>query len=226
MSLEPQLVRAIFLDVGGTLYSCSAMDQQYPLRLYSLLSATKGLSFDDAKELFTRTERALKGERGHTTKVHVMEALGYSRDQVHAAYGTVDPARFLSPSPALSEMLAVLGSRFPLGIISNYRLFHVRDILEALQIPEVLFSWMITEDTVREIKPSKEPFLRAIELAQRPPEECVFVGDSPTKDMRPAKQAGMKTILVLADPSVQDCEFADASVESIMSLGELFRATH
>lgn len=214
--------RAIFFDVGGTLYSCPAMDQQYPKTLLSLLSLTKGISLDEANELFGRTESILKSEEKHVTKVRVMEALGYSRDQVHAAYSTVTPSSFLAPSPILKEMLATIAERIPLGIISNYRLSHVKDILEVLDVPPHIFSWMVTEDIVREIKPNLEPFFRAAELAHLAPSQCVFVGDSATKDMYPARQVGMGTILVKKDPKPQDLASADAIIDSVECLGDIF----
>ena len=74
------------------------------------------------------------------------------------------------------------------------------------------------EDTVKEIKPDPEPFLKAIELSECAPEECVYVGDSPTKDMRPAKEVGMMTVLVKKNPSEKDMMHADAVISSVKDI--------
>lgn len=42
-------------------------------------------------------------------------------------------------------------------------------------------------------KPSKEPFLRMVEKLGLTPQDCLFVGDNPSRDIKGAKEVGMKT---------------------------------
>jgi len=51
------------------------------------------------------------------------------------------------------------------------------------------------EDTLR-TKPSPEPFLFAASKLGLPASKCVFVGDKPFTDIKGAKAAGMRTVLV------------------------------
>ena len=49
---------------------------------------------------------------------------------------------------------------------------------------------------VKEPKPNLEGFNKMIELSKEQPQNLLYVGDSIEKDIRPAKQVGIKTCLV------------------------------
>ena len=91
-------------------------------------------------------------------------------------------------------------------------------IFSALGLSEEQIILMVTEDILKEIKPHPEPFLKAIELSGYSANECLYVADSPTKDIHPAKEVGMMTILVKTNPEPQDLKFADGSIKSIKDL--------
>lgn len=56
-----------------------------------------------------------------------------------------------------------------------------------------LFDVVITFDDTREKKPSSRPFLKALKALKLKPEEALFVGDWPERDIKGAKALGMKT---------------------------------
>jgi HAD superfamily hydrolase (TIGR01549 family) len=118
----------------------------------------------------------------------------------------------------LREALTLLSKKYTLGIISNYTYPLMLRILKGLDLPETLFSFIVTADMVTEVKPSHEPLLKALELANAKPAECLFVGDSPNKDMLPAKEVGMKTILVSRDPTPEDLKNTDASITDVKQI--------
>jgi FMN phosphatase YigB (HAD superfamily) len=148
-----------------------------------------------------------------------MEALGYTRKQVHDAFCQVDPGVFLTRNPQLSQFLTRLSERFKLGIITNFRMSHVESILDVLGVDIGIFDVVITEDTTAQIKPHKEPFTKAVELAGLTPQQCVYVADSLTKDLAPAKSIGMKTILVSGRGAVTAAP-ADAVIPDVFDLTE------
>jgi putative hydrolase of the HAD superfamily len=189
-------IKTIFFDIADTLYSNEAMEAAYPAKLVELLATERNISQDEAKALLKETSEKLKGTVKHVTKVRAMAELGYDRAQVHEAFCKVDPAEFLSSDKELDAVVAQLATKYKLGIISNFKRSHVVEILEALGLSPGWFPWLVTEDIVTEIKPDHEPFLKAIELSGYTAGECLYVGDSPTKDMRPAKEVGMATILI------------------------------
>ena len=72
------------------------------------------------------------------------------------------------------------------------------------------------DDTPR-TKPSPEPFLLAASKLGLPASKCVFVGDKPFTDIKGAKAAGMRTILVMRrDWGVS--ERADFAVSSLAEI--------
>lgn len=213
-----QNIKAIFFDVGDTLYTNEDLEKEYPRQLYKLLSETKGISEDQAKKLFKETAEKLKQTEKHVTKVRTMAELGYTREQTHGAFCKVDPHQFLTKNSELDAAISQLAQKFKLGLISNFKRYHLVQILEALGLHEELFPLMVTEDVVQEIKPALEPFKKAVELAQTAADEVLYVGDSPGKDMRPAKEVGLKTILLRANPLPEDMTNADASIASVHEL--------
>lgn len=216
-----QNIKAIFFDVGDTLYSNEDMEKEYPRQLYKLISQTKGIDKDQAKQLLKDTTEKLKRTQKHVTKVRAMEELGYTRAQTHEAFCKVNPSDFLITDGQLDATIAQLAQKYKLGIISNFKKSHMLQIFSALGLSENLLPLMVTEDIVTEIKPAHEPFLKAIALSGYKPEECLYAGDSPGKDMRPAKEVGMMTVLVKKSPEEEDLTYADEKISSVEELPNL-----
>jgi HAD superfamily hydrolase (TIGR01549 family) len=214
-------IKTIFFDIGDTLYSNEDLEKEYPRKLYDLLCSTKNISRDEAKALLKETTEKLKQTEKHVTKVRAMTELGYSRAQCHEAFCTVDPYQFLSKDAQLDETIVKLSKKYKLGILSNFKISHVKQILGALGLKDTYFSFWVTEDIVTEIKPALEPFQKAAELSGFTANECLYVGDSPSKDMRPAKEVGMTTVLVKVNPSDDDLANADAYITSVTELPSL-----
>jgi putative hydrolase of the HAD superfamily len=58
-----------------------------------------------------------------------------------------------------------------------------------------IFDVVITLDDTGIKKPSPEPFLKALELLNTRPGETIMVGDWPERDIKGAKELGIKTVL-------------------------------
>ena len=72
-----------------------------------------------------------------------------------------------------------------------------------------------------DIKPALEPFQKAIEFTGAIAEECMYVGNSPSKDMRPAKDVGMSTVLIASHPTQEDLENADEQLTDVKDIVRL-----
>jgi len=214
-------VNTIFFDAGDTLYVYPAMEAEYPQRLLELISTTRGVEITQAEKMLTEATQKLKGSVKHVTKVRAMAELGFTRPQVHDAFCKVDPRKYLSKDSELISVMNTLAHNYDLGVISNFRLSHLEEIPDALGLAKDVFCWMVTEDIVDEIKPAPEPFLKAVELSGSRTNQCLYVGNSPTKDMRPAKEIGMATVLVRRNPTKDDLAYADAVVEDVEQLIKL-----
>jgi len=211
-------VKAVFFDASDTLYTSEQMEKAYPYRAAALLARTRDISHEDAELLLKQTMESLKGKHKHVAKVHAMAEFGLSKDDVHREYAKIRPHEFLEEDKELDAVMAKLAKKYALGIISNTYRNHLVEIIDALGVSQGWFKHLVTADTVKEIKPDPEPFLKAIELSGCAPEECLYVGDSPTKDIRPAKEAGMKTVLVRENPTEQDTVYADAVISSVKDI--------
>ena len=81
------------------------------------------------------------------------------------------------------------------------------------------FDVVVANKEESELKPSKEPFLRALKQLDLKAEDCLMVGDSPEKDIEGAKRVGMKTALAKYGANTDaDCKAADYVLNGIEDL--------
>lgn len=217
-------LKVIFFDVGDTLYSSEEMEEEYPRQIERLLAKDRGISIQEAKRIIDEQGKKLKGKIPHVTKVAIMESLGYSRTQVHEAFNKVDPSRFLHKDEKLQQTLKGLKLRYKLGIITNFQKKHTEQILSVLGVPIEDFEYFVGEEDVKEIKPSLEPFITALNRTGVNASQTAYVADSITKDLQPAKQVGMHTIWVGGVPEKIPDEhkpFVDCAAENIYQVGKI-----
>lgn len=218
-------IKVIFFDTSDTLYKNAELESAYPKKLIELIAQTHNLSIEEAANQLKQTVERLKTTEKHVTKVRAAAEFGISRTQVHQeAFCKVVPSEYLHKDEALEKVMEKLAKHYKLGIISNLKKSHMLDIFAALGLSPEWFPFFITEDIVKEIKPHHEPFLNAVELSGCRANECLYVGDNPTKDMQPAHEVGMKTVLVsdnLADGQSTYVDGTIADVKNIVNLLQL-----
>jgi putative hydrolase of the HAD superfamily len=110
------------------------------------------------------------------------------------------------PMPGLTETLADLRQRFPIGIISNAQCFtpllfeaHLGESLDEIGFDPALRAYSFSH---RSAKPGPEMFQAVLaELQQRSitPAECLYVGNDMLNDVFTADRAGLKTVLFAGD---------------------------
>ncbi len=111
-----------------------------------------------------------------------------------AAYRRVKTGH-LTPYPRIMETLIKLKSKgLILGIVSDAPKMQAWLRLAETNISEFFDVVVALEDTGR-LKPSRMPFKQAIKKLGFKPEEILFVGDNPERDIKGAKRVGMKTAL-------------------------------
>ena len=127
--------------------------------------------------------------------------------------------------PQAKEVLAKLAKSYNLGILAN----------QPSGNEERLAQWGIggyfkvivisSEAGIK--KPDAAMFARAIELAETKPADAVMIGDRIDNDIRPAKQAGWKTIRVMQGIAAvqkprEPMDYPDATVSNLDQLAALF----
>lgn len=82
---------------------------------------------------------------------------------------------------------------YKLGIVSDAPKLKLYQRLEAMKITDYFDVIVAYEDTKRK-KPSKLPFKKALKALKVKPEEALFIGDWPDKDIKGAKEIGMTAV--------------------------------
>ncbi|MFH1126324.1 MAG: HAD family hydrolase [Candidatus Altiarchaeota archaeon] len=216
------MIKTVLFDLGNTLYKNEEFDSQYPRLLSMLLAKDREITLEEAEETISETAKELKKKSSeHVTKVAMMEALGYTRTEVHDEFCKNNPKDFVKEDRQLVKMLARLSEEYRLGIVSNFRRSHTVEIIQALGLEPLLFEVIIGEDNVINIKPDPEGFLTALWATRSQPDEVVYVADSITKDLIPAKSVGLHTIQIGGDQ--QPDQSVDLHIDKIYKLPEAIK---
>lgn len=112
------------------------------------------------------------------------------------------------------------GEGFHMAIITDA---HSRDATRRLEKSGLLplFDGVVSYDMVMAKKPAHEPFLFALEMMQAHPGETLLLGDSPRRDIRPARDLGMHTVYARYGDrfsGVRECPEADFVINGIDEL--------
>jgi HAD superfamily hydrolase (TIGR01549 family) len=219
-------IRAMIFDLSGTLYENEELDDEYAKMLYRLVSEARDIGLDESKRIISEKKKELEKTLGkHATKLSAMEALGFDRKMVHDAYCKVEPRKYLGKNKRLSDFLNALKRGYKLGLITNLRSAQAVKTLKALCVDEKVFNRIVGEEGVVDVKPASEPFLKMLSFLNLSGEECVYVSDSVTKDLMPAKKLGFKTVLVGdAEIKPEHEKFMDYRVKDVYGLKEVLEA--
>ncbi len=134
-------------------------------------------------------------------------------------------SRFFSGITDTLETIESLGLKW--GIVTNKRERFTHPLVVALKLTDRV-ACVISGDTTANCKPHPEPMLKACNLANVKPEECVYIGDA-LHDIDAGKNAKMKTLAALYGYLKPDDDptnwGADALIESPQQLTSWITAT-
>ncbi|MGW0764029.1 HAD family hydrolase [Streptomyces sp. NPDC002676] len=111
-----------------------------------------------------------------------------------AAEHILDPMQYRSYTDAVPCLRNLRDAGHPLALVSNFDQW-LRNILDNTGLSG-LFDTIVISSEVGLGKPEPEIFVLACERLGRPPEECVFVGDSIAVDVQGALGAGLHPVLL------------------------------
>ncbi len=103
-------------------------------------------------------------------------------------------ANYHKPYKGVYKTLNRLKKRYRLAIVSDAPSLKAWLRLTEMGIQNY-FDVVVTFDDTRKTKPHSLPFRKAIKKLELKPEEILFVGDQPQRDIKGAKTVGMKTAL-------------------------------
>lgn len=239
-------VRAVFFDLDDTL--CGYWDAaKAGLRRTFEAMPLPGLSTEEAvlewaaafREFCPSLKRTEWYERylidGRSTRVELMR-------RTLLRVGVDDPARAEALADRYGaerraalrlflgtrEVLEDLAARYPLGLITNGPADVQREEVSDLGL-EPLFRWVLIEGELGFGKPDQRVFRLAEQASGLSGSELVFVGNSYRHDVRPALEAGWRTVWVRrpsdvppsADPSAVPEGKPDGAPDADAVIGDL-----
>ncbi len=140
-----------------------------------------------------------------------------------AAYRRVK-AGYLAPYPHVRETLVKLkGQGLKLGIVSDAPRLQAWLRLAEMNLVEFFDVVVALEDTGRK-KPHKMPFRQAIRKLDVKPQEVLFVGDDPQRDIKGAKSVGMLTALAAYGQLLKGKAKADFVLRDVKQLQKIVKA--
>lgn len=143
---------------------------------------------------------------------------------------TIDQIARLSNQFALTAIAAAkpileqLTSNYPVVLVSNFY-GNIHAVLDSFELTKY-FKTVVESAVVGVRKPDPAIFTLGANALQLPPNECVVIGDSYTKDIAPGSAAGCKTIWLKAagwgdDPN--DVSLADVVIQDFAALPEVIK---
>ena len=204
------MIKAVLFDADGTLYIVNK-ENAYK-EFFRFLSEKTGVDVKEIEEKWKGLKREIlnsedrndpkKRRREYLTK-KLLTYFNLDDETVNIlVHDSLDLFWHVVLSdtvslPHVEEVVADLSKGYILVVCSN----EFRDILEK-KLNKVFGDWrkyfkfLITPDETETMKPSKRFYEIALERLSIKPDEAVMVGDSWEEDLEPAKNLGMKTILL------------------------------
>lgn len=215
--------KAIFFDLGNTIYTDKNLLEVYREHIYKFLAEKLDLEVSQAKDYFKKTRAKLEKEREkHINKSDVLVHLGFSHDDAYEGYRKINPKDYLKKDKKLANLFDRLAKKYTLGIITNDSCELTERVLEALGINKNLFTILVTYESVKNKKPDREPFEVAIRHLKGGVANCYYIADSIEKDLKPAKEAGMKTVWVTNEK--RESTDVDYKIKDLFRLPEILNS--
>ena len=209
--------RAVFFDLGGTLFSYGAINAHFD-QLLEEMARGRGIAAP-AEELRRAYRTAMATtmaswasrpyylHRDLFTEAHVqfLRGLGVAAspedEDVRFSERRVLGEPIVAPRPDAAETLAGLRARgLHVSIVSNIDDDQLAAVWGRLGLGEHVDA-ITTSEEARSCKPDARIFQLALEKAGGPaPESVLFVGDSPWHDVAGANALGMTSVLIGGPP--------------------------
>jgi 2-haloalkanoic acid dehalogenase type II len=239
-------LRAIFFDLGGTLFS----NRQIPVVCMPVLEeaaerlgvaggiASVGQAFLAAtrrtNESYVNRPYYLHRDLFQDTAAHLLEALDLAPSEefnvwFYEAQRAVMVRQMVLREDCLATLEALRARGLSLSLVSNIDDDFLDPMLENLGLRPYLDHW-ISSEAVRSCKPDAGIFRHALARVGCRPEEVIFVGDSRIHDIQGARAVGIRSVLITEEGGVSHLDDAnflaepDHVIETLSELKEIVEA--
>ncbi len=233
-------IRAIFFDLGGTLFSNRAIpkvsmpvleDAAERLGLSGGI-ASIGRQYVDATQAVNKryVDRPFYLHRDLflETSDHMLEQLDKKpspdfNEWFYAAQREAMCTQIRLRRDCLDTLAHLRSREFALCVVSNIDNDYLEPMMKNLELDSHFDHW-ISSESARSCKPDRRIFEHALVTMERAPEEVLFVGDSRVHDVQGAGRVGIRSVMISEEGGVShyDDETFDAKPDhTIGKLSEL-----
>jgi putative hydrolase of the HAD superfamily len=183
-------VRALLFDMDNTLFDLVGA------QMAACEAVARSLGIMEGNPLYPYFLRPVHGYESHENILDFMHERGIVPGSCNSVLRTYEQEkiRAITPYPGVVDTLnRIQDQGLPMGIITDA---HSRDAVRRLEKAGLLsfFSCMVTYDLVLVKKPAHEPFILALDMLKSNADEVLLIGDSPRRDIEPAKTLGIRTV--------------------------------
>jgi putative hydrolase of the HAD superfamily len=125
--------------------------------------------------------------------------------------------------PRVPDVLSQLRESYRIGLVTDAQWVYAEPEMAMLDLPR-FFDVVVISSRTGFKKPDRRMFTNAMDTMQVSPEDSVYVGDNPDRDLRGAKAAGMRCILFNGEHKSYDGLWPDAVFGEYGELGEIVRS--
>ncbi len=198
-------LRAVLVDLDNTLIDFMRMKRAASdAAARAMVRAGADFPFDSSEAgdiLFGEYMQDIEGDgvferflqKNHRQKLSLSQ---HATDKITAAAvnAYLDAKRVhLEPYPSVRRTLVELTRRgFKMGVVTDAPRFKAYQRLDAVGLTD-FFDFVVSSCDHGEQKPHERPFREALDLLGLQPQEVVFVGDWPERDLAGARATGLRT---------------------------------
>ncbi|MDI7276166.1 MAG: HAD family hydrolase [Anaerolineae bacterium] len=193
-------LQALVFDLDGTLYHSPELLAEYPRQAVAFVAERLGEPLQSAAERYARECERMREATGRSpSTTRVLVALTGARLDEWASFlaARVDPRDYLDAADYgwLRDLLGSLRRHYRLAIVSNNNRPLAERILGLLGVRH-LFDAILTTTESGRIKPDPTLYVQVAGMLGVPPEACLSIGDRLAVDIIPAREAGLRAVLV------------------------------
>lgn len=208
----PEHLKTIIFDIDSTLYTSAAYAFEQVDCQVREFARQRGITAEEARKMVAdyRHQFAKENDGKKVSLGNTLLAFGISIEKsVEWRKTLMEPADFLSRDEKLILTLENLEKKYQLICVTNNPVFTARKTLDAIGISS-FFPEIVGLDTCYKSKPAVEPFMKACEIMNCKPEECISIGDRFDMDIGLPLELGMGGIHVSGVEEVyQLCDVLD-----------------
>ena len=197
-------IKAIAIDADHTLYELNTKTAYE--KFFSYLSGKLNVNRNILEKTFLEiTEQVKKSKNPEERKREyclkkTLDKLGieYSEELIKDALKIFweEVLNTITPKNGVIEFVEKHKDKYIIVFTDEFREIVEKKLEKIFGNWKKYFRFLITPEITKEMKPSEKYYEKILEITKAKPEEIIVIGDSWERDLKIAKEMGMKTVLI------------------------------